>query len=71
MDKINLEYAKYFYNDNDKKSAKKYLFKIINKQNYDWFTCYRAYFLMYKIDFKNKSFVLEYRQEKNLIVRFC
>lgn len=53
-DKLNLEYAKFYYNKSDYLSAKKFLLKIIDKNNSDWFSYYRSLYLMYLIDGKNK-----------------
>lgn len=53
-DKLNLEYAKFYYSKSDYLSTKKFLLKIINKNNSDWFSYYRSLYLMFLIDRKNK-----------------
>ncbi len=57
LDKLNLEFAKYYlFKDVNFKMAKKYLEKIIYKKNADWFSCYRAFYLLFLFDIKKKFF---------------
>ena len=52
-----MEFAKYYlFEDVDFKKAKKYLDKIVYKKNADWFSCYRAFYLFFLFDNKNKIF---------------
>ena len=37
-------------------TEKKYLVKIVYKKNADWFSCYRAFYLFFLFDNKNKIF---------------
>ena len=56
-DKLNLEFAKYYlFEKVDYKKSKQFLEKIIYKKNADWFSCYRAFYLLYLSDGKNKIF---------------
>ena len=56
-DKMNFEFSKYYiFKKRDFVMAKFYLDKIIYKRNVDWFSCYRAFYLLYLIDQKRKSF---------------
>lgn len=56
-DKMNLEFSKYYiFKKKDFVTGKSYLNKIIYKRNVDWFSCYRAFYLLYLIDLKKKNF---------------
>ena len=57
LDKLNLEFAKYYlFKDINFNKAKKYLDRIVYKKNADWFSCYRAFYLFFLFDNKNKIF---------------
>ena len=56
-DKLNLELAKYYLFKNlDYKKTRNYLDKIIYKKNADWFSCYRAFYLLYLFDSKKRIY---------------
>ena len=55
-DKINFEYAKsYLFLKRDYSLSKQYLEKIVYKKNADWFSCYKSFALLTKLDKRNTN----------------
>jgi len=56
IDKLNFEYAKsYLFLKKNYFLSKKYIEKIIYKKNADWFSCYKSFALLTKLDKKNSN----------------
>ena len=56
IDKLNFEYAKsYLFLKKNHSLSKEYLKKIVFKKNADWFSCYKSFALLTKLDKKNSN----------------